>query len=187
MTRSKRAPGRPMERGFPPRLDATADEIATAVLTAPVGRSESEPMEFRCHDCAKVVEYPNTLSRMGRCKECAPDVACDAAYNAPVTFTGRDGLKRYTAHVIAIALAPMTTSGVNQAQRAGRLACVWVRQKDAAGRDYRQRVSSAAEVQAYLIATKKQILPRPTVERLLDLAEEVFIVRATARRNRADR
>ena len=34
--RKKKERGRPLERKYPPRVDATAEEIAQAMLTAPV-------------------------------------------------------------------------------------------------------------------------------------------------------
>ena len=69
----KKERGRPMKRGYAPRVDATAEEIAQAIFSLPADHqweyTESAP-EYRCVDCHKEVRYPDTLYRDGRCEPC---------------------------------------------------------------------------------------------------------------------
>ena len=71
--RKKKERGRPMERKPPPRIDATAEEIAQAMFAMPADHQweylESEP-EYRCVDCGETVNYPDTLYKDGRCETC---------------------------------------------------------------------------------------------------------------------
>lgn len=69
----KKERGRPMERGFAPRVDATPEEIAQAMFNLPENHQweylQSEP-DYRCSDCKREVTYPDTLYRDGRCETC---------------------------------------------------------------------------------------------------------------------
>ena len=63
-----------MERRYPPRVDATAEEIAQAMFSLPVNH-EWEYMKngstvYRCQDCGEAVYYPDTLYRDGCCEDC---------------------------------------------------------------------------------------------------------------------
>ena len=62
-----------MKRPYPPRVDATPEEMAQAMLGLPADHKweyqETEP-EYRCSDCGREVHYPETLFRDGRCKSC---------------------------------------------------------------------------------------------------------------------
>ena len=73
MPRRKKERGRPLERKYPPRVDATAEEMAQAMFSLPADHEwaypESEP-EYRCADCGREVHYPDTLYRDGRCADC---------------------------------------------------------------------------------------------------------------------
>ena len=73
MPKRKKERGRPMEHKYPPRIDATAEEIAQAMFSVPADRDweylKSEP-EYRCVDCDKAVNYPDTLYQDGRCETC---------------------------------------------------------------------------------------------------------------------
>ena len=73
MSRRKKERGRPMKQGYAPRVDATPEEIAQAMLAMPEnhqwGYLESEP-EYRCSACDQAVYYPDTLHRDGRCDPC---------------------------------------------------------------------------------------------------------------------
>ena len=73
MPRRKKERGRPMKRGYAPRVDATAEEIAKAMFSLPADHQwqymESEP-EYRCVDCGQEVLYPDTLCQDGRCETC---------------------------------------------------------------------------------------------------------------------
>ena len=69
MTRKRKERGRPA-RAYPPRIDATAEEIAQAFLrTPPPGPEINEDQIYRCEDCGREVNYPEILYRDGRCAE----------------------------------------------------------------------------------------------------------------------
>ena len=59
-----------MKRKYPPRVDASAEDMAQAMFALPADHKweyeESEP-DYSCSDCGKVVRYPNTLYQGGRC------------------------------------------------------------------------------------------------------------------------
>ena len=76
LPRRKKERGRPMERRYPPRIDAPPEEIARVVLS--VRRSarfgaEPKQTEYRCQDCDRRVDYPETLYEDGRCKDCVSE------------------------------------------------------------------------------------------------------------------
>ena len=66
--------GRPAKRGYPPRIDATPEEIAQAMFRVPSGRRweylEGQAPVYRCKDCDQEVNYPDTLYNDGRCEDC---------------------------------------------------------------------------------------------------------------------
>ena len=69
MPRKRKVRGRPARR-LPPRIDATAEEIARVFMrTRPPGPAIDEHREYRCVDCGKKVEYPDILYRDKRCAE----------------------------------------------------------------------------------------------------------------------
>ena len=73
MPRRKKERGRPMERGYPPRIDATPETIANVVLNAkrtPRFGSAPKRTEYRCVACDRTVSYPETLFCDGRCGDC---------------------------------------------------------------------------------------------------------------------
>jgi hypothetical protein len=61
--------GRPLEKRYPPRVDATPEEIVHAIFNTPHD-TELEIREYRCLDCDKAVHYPDTLYGDGRCETC---------------------------------------------------------------------------------------------------------------------
>ena len=70
MPRGKKERGRPA-RGYPPRIDATADELAEVLLRA--GRPKKDidgSRVYRCVECHREVYYPETLYNDGCCPEC---------------------------------------------------------------------------------------------------------------------
>jgi hypothetical protein len=71
-TKRKKPRGRPGQP-LPPRIDATAEEIAEVVLrakpTKPFYAPPDRP-EYHCEACGKVVSYPDTLYRDNRCEGC---------------------------------------------------------------------------------------------------------------------
>ena len=73
MPKRKNERGRPMKKLYPPRVDATPEEMAQAMFSLPADHQweylESEP-EYRCADCKQAVNYPDTLYRDGRCESC---------------------------------------------------------------------------------------------------------------------
>ncbi len=68
MPRAKKQRGRP-GRGYPPRIDATVDELVEAFFRAPPNAVIEEPKVYRCADCKRTVNYPEILYRDGRCEE----------------------------------------------------------------------------------------------------------------------
>lgn len=68
MPRKKKERGRPMERSYPPRIDATPEEIARALLSGPAVEVGEE--DYRCAECEREVRYPEILYRDGRCERC---------------------------------------------------------------------------------------------------------------------
>ena len=69
MPRRKRERGRPMKRLYPPRIDATPEEVAQALFRAPPG-FVMEERDYRCSDCGRGVHYPEVLHRDNRCSGC---------------------------------------------------------------------------------------------------------------------
>ena len=70
MPRKKKEMGRPMERKYPPRIDATPEEIAHVVLNAGRPKGPVKARDYFCVDCERQVAYPETLYRDGRCENC---------------------------------------------------------------------------------------------------------------------
>ena len=70
MPRKKKERGRPMALKYPPRIDATPEEIAHAVLNAGRPKGPVKAREYHCADCGREVNYPETLYRDGRCEGC---------------------------------------------------------------------------------------------------------------------
>ena len=69
MPRKKKERGRPA-RPLPPKIDATAEEIAQVFLRTPApGPEIDETRVYRCADCVREVNYPEILYRDGRCLE----------------------------------------------------------------------------------------------------------------------
>ena len=66
----KKPRGRPVEKMYPPRIDATPEEIARTVLNG--GRPKARVLSriYRCGACGRAVYYPLTLHNDGRCPEC---------------------------------------------------------------------------------------------------------------------
>ena len=72
MPRKKKARGRPA-RLLPPRIDATAEEIAERILQVRPRRKFSDPpaqIEYKCGECDRLVGYPETLYQDGLCLDC---------------------------------------------------------------------------------------------------------------------
>ena len=69
----KKERGRPLKKLYPPRVDATAEEIAQAMFATRADHDweylKSEP-EYRCVDCGREIHYPDTLYRDGHCEAC---------------------------------------------------------------------------------------------------------------------
>jgi hypothetical protein len=54
--------------GLPPRIDATPEEIARKVLSAPLKHVEYR--EYKCGACGDIVEWPMVLFDDGTCEQC---------------------------------------------------------------------------------------------------------------------
>ena len=71
--REKKERGRPLKKRYPPRVDATPEDMAQAMFSLPADHKweyqENEP-EYRCVDCKQAVHYPDTLYQDGRCESC---------------------------------------------------------------------------------------------------------------------
>ena len=65
----KKPKGRP-SRPYPPRIDATPEEIARTVLNAGQPKARVKSRDYRCGACGRAVHYPETLYNDGRCSEC---------------------------------------------------------------------------------------------------------------------
>ena len=70
MPRSKRDRGRPLKNKYPPRIDASPEEIAEAFFSFPANRPVKSKDSYRCADCGAEVNYPDTLYNDGRCEKC---------------------------------------------------------------------------------------------------------------------
>ena len=78
MPRKKKELGRP-GRGYPPRLDATAEEIAQAMFKLPAAHKWQYENDgdkvYQCAACEREVRYPETLYQDGRCEGCKKALA----------------------------------------------------------------------------------------------------------------
>ena len=73
--REKKERGRPMERPYPPRIDATPEEIARLALNGGRPKGNVKALVYRCAGCGREVSYPETLYRDGRCEGCTETLA----------------------------------------------------------------------------------------------------------------
>ncbi len=71
----KKERGRPIGKGYPPRIDATPEEIARVVLNGGRPKGSVKVLVYRCAGCGRTVNYPETLYRDGRCEGCTETVA----------------------------------------------------------------------------------------------------------------
>ena len=70
MVKRKKALGRPMEKGYPPKIDATPEELIQAMFRASLDMVVDTDKVYRCKECAREVNYPETLYRDGCCQAC---------------------------------------------------------------------------------------------------------------------
>ena len=69
MPRREKERGRPMKRGYPPRIDATPKQLVQAMFsTSP--NSTIEEREYKCSDCGRGVYFPEIFHNDNRCSEC---------------------------------------------------------------------------------------------------------------------
>ena len=68
MPRQRKTRGRP-PRPLPPRIDASPEAIARAFF-ASSGEPAAAPVDYRCLDCGKAVNFPDVLHDDGRCAAC---------------------------------------------------------------------------------------------------------------------
>ena len=71
----KKPRDRPVEKGYPPRIDATAEELARVVLNGGRLKGSVKGLVYRCAGCGREVIYPETLYRDGRCEGCTETLA----------------------------------------------------------------------------------------------------------------
>ena len=69
-----------MKRRYPPRVNATPEEMARAMFDLPADHKweyeNEDGKAYQCAVCEREVAYPETLYRDGRCENC---------HNAPVS------------------------------------------------------------------------------------------------------
>ena len=77
MPKPKKERGRPLKRPYPPRVDATPEDMAQAMFSHTRRSQVGVPRKLarkgrciRCADCEREVNYPETLYRDGRCETC---------------------------------------------------------------------------------------------------------------------
>ena len=68
--RKKKGRGRPMETHYPPRIDATPEELARILLNAGPAKGKVSGRDYHCRNCKRLVAYPEVLYRDDRCEEC---------------------------------------------------------------------------------------------------------------------
>ncbi len=59
-----------MVRKYPPRIDATPEQLVQAMFNTPHDAVLKERDEYKCSDCGREVYYPETLYAGSRCSEC---------------------------------------------------------------------------------------------------------------------
>ena len=64
----KKPMGRPSKKLLPPRIDATAGEIAHVVLNAGRPKGPVQGRDYFCRDCKRQVPFPETLYNDNRCE-----------------------------------------------------------------------------------------------------------------------
>ena len=68
--RKRKERGRPPKIQYPPRTDATVDELVTAFFRGKPGQVIETPKTYRCSACGEAIHYPKVLHRDGRCEDC---------------------------------------------------------------------------------------------------------------------
>lgn len=70
----KRERGHPVDKPYPPRIDATADELVQTVLKGKPPKSWKYMQKggdiYHCGTCQREVSYPEILYRDGNCEAC---------------------------------------------------------------------------------------------------------------------
>ena len=70
MLRPKKERGRPLEKPYPPRIDATPEQLAQAFFGSSQDTPKRSMSAYRCTVCRREVHYPETLYNDGRCQGC---------------------------------------------------------------------------------------------------------------------
>ena len=70
MPRPKKERGRPLEKPYPPRIDATPEQLAQAFFSGPQDTLSRSMPDYRCAVCRREVHYPESLYNDGRCEGC---------------------------------------------------------------------------------------------------------------------
>ena len=61
----KKPRGRPVEKRYPPRIDATPEELARVVLNGGRPKARVKSRTYRCGTCGRAVYYPETVLSRG--------------------------------------------------------------------------------------------------------------------------
>ena len=70
MPRPKKERGRPLEKPYPPRIDATPEQLAQAFFGSSQDTLKRSMSAHRCTVCRSEVHYPETLYNDCRCQGC---------------------------------------------------------------------------------------------------------------------
>ena len=68
--RKKKELGRPITVHYPPRIDATPEEIACVLLSAGSITGRVSGRNYYCRDCRRQMAYPEVLYQGDRCEKC---------------------------------------------------------------------------------------------------------------------
>lgn len=68
--KKKKERGRPMELRYPPRIDATPEEVVQAMFRAGPVTGPVSGRTYYCGACQRAVYYPEVLYRDGLCTGC---------------------------------------------------------------------------------------------------------------------
>ena len=70
MPRKKPEKGRPLGRKYPPKIDASPEEIAKVFFSTTPNNENLMSRAYTCTQCGREVVYPETLFDGGLCEAC---------------------------------------------------------------------------------------------------------------------
>ena len=70
--KKKKDRGRPLKNNYPPRIDATPEELVRSFFAVPASKGDDMKAKevYHCSDCGRAVHYPETLYEGNLCQEC---------------------------------------------------------------------------------------------------------------------